>query len=204
VRSLSSRYPVPHAELIVPPYRLPGSSADWHQARVVHAEMLHFVRQLQAFYQLEVIECSWQAFEELIAKNEDGLDGLVKAHREYLGRLMTRILLVSTSRTGGTEVSSALSVVTLPPFKLPQLTPYDPQDSLLRKVQEVFQVILDFRTATVSLRRRAHTTANADRGLNPRSGNALPSHARRGGPHRLATRFATGASLAVSLLEAVV
>lgn len=82
----------------------PGSSADWHQARIVHAEMLHFVRQLQAFYQLEVIECSWQAFEELIAKNEDGLDGLVKAHREYLGRLMTRILLVSTSRSGGTEV----------------------------------------------------------------------------------------------------
>ena len=113
--------------------------------------MLHFIRQLQAFYQLEVIECSWQAFEELIAKNEDGLDGLVKAHREYLGRLMTRILLVSTSRTGGTEVrlcNESRAVII-------SLTVSHPKDALLRKVQEVFQVILDFRTATVSRSSRA-------------------------------------------------
>ena len=54
--------------------------------------MIHFVRQLQAYYQLEVIECSWQAFEETIAKNDDGLDGLISAHKAYLGRLVTRIL----------------------------------------------------------------------------------------------------------------
>lgn len=83
--------------------------------------MTHFVRQLQAFYQLEVIECSWAAFEELIAKNEDGLDGLMKAHREYLGRLMTRILLVSTSRTGGTEVSSS-SLSAIVPSRIDVLT----------------------------------------------------------------------------------
>jgi gamma-tubulin complex component 3 len=55
--------------------------------------MVHFIRQLQAFYQLEVIECSWEAFEELIVKNEDGLDGLMKAHKEYLRRLVARVLL---------------------------------------------------------------------------------------------------------------
>ena len=54
--------------------------------------MVHFIRQLQAFYQLEVIECSWQAFEELVTKNEDGLDGLLSAHKEYLERLVSRIL----------------------------------------------------------------------------------------------------------------
>jgi gamma-tubulin complex component 3 len=57
--------------------------------------MVHFIRQLQAFYQLEVIECSWQAFEELVNKNTNGLDGLMEAHKEYLGRLVSRILLVN-------------------------------------------------------------------------------------------------------------
>lgn len=66
--------------------------------------MVHFIRQLQAFYQLEVIECSWQAFEDLIAKNDDGLDGLMEAHKEYLQRLVSRILLVMPKYSKG-EVS---------------------------------------------------------------------------------------------------
>jgi gamma-tubulin complex component 3 len=34
---------------------------DWHQIRIVMAEMIHFIRQMQAYCQLEVIECSWKA-----------------------------------------------------------------------------------------------------------------------------------------------
>ncbi|CDZ98040.1 Gamma-tubulin complex, DGRIP91/SPC98 component [Phaffia rhodozyma] len=137
-----------------------GRSSDtreeWHHCRIIHAEMVHFIRQLQAFYQLEVIECSWQAFEELIQKNEDGLDGLMSAHKEYIGRLITRILLVTHSRSGNEEL-------------------------LLKQVQQAFQVILDFVVAIETLYRftledevRLDSARDAGRGVYTRTVIAAP------------------------------
>ena len=33
---------------------------EWHQIRITMSEMIHFVRQVQAFCHLEVIECQWK------------------------------------------------------------------------------------------------------------------------------------------------
>lgn len=76
---------------------------EWHQIRIVLSEMIHFMRQLQAFSQLEVIECSWKELMEFVAKKEGDLDGLIHAHRVYLDRMVKKILLMSPK--AGKEVS---------------------------------------------------------------------------------------------------
>jgi hypothetical protein len=67
--------------------------------------MVHFVRQMQAFCQLEVIECSWQSLIEFIQKREGDLDSLVQAHRTYLDRVVRKVLLLGSKRDK--EVSQA-------------------------------------------------------------------------------------------------
>jgi gamma-tubulin complex component 3 len=79
---------------------------EWHQIRLVLAEMIHFMRQLQAFCQLEVIECSWKELMEFITKKEGDLDGLILAHRNYLDRMVKKVLLMSPK--AGKEVCSYL------------------------------------------------------------------------------------------------
>lgn len=76
---------------------------EWHQIRIVLSEMVHFMRQLQAFSQLEVIECSWKELMEFVKKKEGDLDGLIQAHRNYLDRMVKKILLMSPK--AGKEVS---------------------------------------------------------------------------------------------------
>ncbi|WVQ93414.1 hypothetical protein IAU59_000485 [Kwoniella sp. CBS 9459] len=105
--------------------RIPGLSNDWHHCRIVQAEMVHFLRQLQAFYQLEVIECSWQALMEFVNKREGDLDALIAAHREYLSRVVRKVLLLSTKR--------------------------DKEEILLETVREALDFILQFRDATDDL-----------------------------------------------------
>jgi gamma-tubulin complex component 3 len=56
--------------------------------------MVHFMRQLQAFYQLEVIECSWQALIEFTDKRQGDLDSLIQAHRDYIDRVVKKVLLL--------------------------------------------------------------------------------------------------------------
>jgi len=68
---------------------------EWHRVRIVLAEMIHFVRELQAFCQLEVIECSWKELMDFIKKKEGDLDALIQAHRNYLERTVRKVLLVS-------------------------------------------------------------------------------------------------------------
>ncbi|OCF44974.1 gamma-tubulin complex component 3 [Kwoniella heveanensis CBS 569] len=105
--------------------RIPGLSNDWHHCRIVQAEMVHFLRQLQAFYQLEVIECSWQALMEFVNKREGDLDALISAHRGYLSRVVKKVLLLSTKR--------------------------DKEEILLDTVREALDYILQFRDATDDL-----------------------------------------------------
>ncbi|WVQ74593.1 hypothetical protein IAR50_004194 [Cryptococcus sp. DSM 104548] len=77
---------------------LPGLNNDWHHCRVVQSEMVHFLRQIQAFCQLEVIECSWAELMEYTEKREGDLDTLIAAHRKYLSRVVKKILLLSSKR----------------------------------------------------------------------------------------------------------
>lgn len=97
---------------------------DWHQIRIVMAEMIHFIRQMGAYCQLEVIECSWKILLEFIQKREGDLDALIEAHGAYLDRMVKKVLLLSPK--AGRE------------------------ENLLNQVRDVFAIILQFREATVS------------------------------------------------------
>jgi hypothetical protein len=59
------------------------------------AEMIHFIRQMQAYCQLEVIECSWKTLIDFLDKKEGDLDALIDAHRSYLDRMVKKVLLLS-------------------------------------------------------------------------------------------------------------
>ncbi|KAF8639856.1 hypothetical protein AX17_001111 [Amanita inopinata Kibby_2008] len=102
--------------------RVPELSFEWHRIRLSVAEMIHFVRQMQAYCHLEVIECSWKTLTEFLAKKEGGLDALIEAHRSYLGKLERKILLLSPK--AGKE------------------------ENILNNVREIFSIILKFREAT--------------------------------------------------------
>ena len=88
------------------------------------AEMIHFMRQLEAYCHLEVIECSWQDLMNFVLKKEGDLDALIETHRAYLDRMVKKVLLLSPK--AGRE------------------------ENLLNQVRDVFTLILHFREATVS------------------------------------------------------
>ncbi|TBU49363.1 gamma-tubulin complex DGRIP91/SPC98 component [Dichomitus squalens] len=105
--------------------QIPELEYDWHQVRLVMAEMIHFIRQLQAYCHLEVIECSWQQLHNFIQKKEGDLDALIENHRAYLDRMVKKVLLLSPK--AGKE------------------------ENLLNQVRDVFTLILQFREATDDL-----------------------------------------------------
>jgi gamma-tubulin complex component 3 len=67
---------------------------EWHRVRTTMSEMIHFVRQLQAYCNVEVIECSWKALMDFFDKKEGDLDAMIDAHRTYLDRMVKKILLI--------------------------------------------------------------------------------------------------------------
>lgn len=88
------------------------------------AEMIHFMRQMEAYCNLEVIECSWTELIAFVEKKEGDLDALIETHRAYLDRMVKKVLLLSPK--AGRE------------------------ENLLNQVRDVFTMILNFREATVS------------------------------------------------------
>ncbi|KAJ7228614.1 gamma-tubulin complex DGRIP91/SPC98 component [Mycena pura] len=102
--------------------RVPELEPQWHQIRIVMAEMIHFIRQMQAYCQLEVIECSWKVLLDFLNKKEGDMDAMIEAHRSYLDRMVKKVLLLSP-KSGK-------------------------QESVLNLVTEVFSTILMFREAT--------------------------------------------------------
>ncbi|OCH90974.1 gamma-tubulin complex DGRIP91/SPC98 component [Obba rivulosa] len=102
--------------------RIPELDYYWHSVRIVMAEMIHFIRQLEAYCHLEVIECSWKNLEEFLEKKEGDLDALIDTHRAYLDRMVKKVLLLSPK--AGRE------------------------ENLLNQVRDVFAIILQFREAT--------------------------------------------------------
>ncbi|KAJ8515053.1 hypothetical protein ONZ45_g7474 [Pleurotus djamor] len=101
--------------------RIPDLQPEWHQIRAVLAEMIHFVRQTQAYCQLEVIECSWKDLVDFLNKKDGDLDAMIDAHRSHLDRMSRQIFLLSP-KTGKEHV-------------------------FLNQVKEVFSDILQFRDA---------------------------------------------------------
>ena len=97
---------------------------DWHQIRLLMGEMIHFIRQLEAYCHLEVIECSWQDLMQFVQKKEGDLDALIENHRTYVDRMVKKVLLLSPK--AGRE------------------------ENLLNQVRDAFTLILHFREATVS------------------------------------------------------
>ncbi|KAG0144469.1 hypothetical protein CROQUDRAFT_47284 [Cronartium quercuum f. sp. fusiforme G11] len=73
---------------------------DYHKSRIVVSEMVHFIRQLCSFVQLEVIECGWQSFESTVMVDGGDLDSLVEAHRVYLDRLVSKGMLLNPKKVG--------------------------------------------------------------------------------------------------------
>lgn len=69
--------------------------SEWHRIRIAMSEMVHFVRQMQAYCHLEVIECSWKILFDFLVKKEGDLDALIAAHRTYLDRIVKKVLLLS-------------------------------------------------------------------------------------------------------------
>ncbi|KAJ7749089.1 gamma-tubulin complex DGRIP91/SPC98 component [Mycena maculata] len=102
--------------------RVPELEPQWHQIRIVMAEMNHFMRQMQAYCQLEVIECSWKILLDFLNKKEGDLDAMIEAHRSYLDRMVKKVLLL-TPKSGK-------------------------QENILNQVKDVFSTILMFREAT--------------------------------------------------------
>lgn len=76
-----------------------------HRVVGLLAEMTHFMRQLQGYNQLEVIEYSWQDLQSFFEKRSGDLDVLIAAHRGYLTSLHGKIFLRggSGSKRGGMD-----------------------------------------------------------------------------------------------------
>ena len=70
------------------------------------AEMIHIVRQLQMYTQIEVIAVRWQNLLAFVHKKEGDLDSLIAAHRNYLDELVNKTLMISGKH--GKEVSSSI------------------------------------------------------------------------------------------------
>src|ERR1700737_4393186 len=104
------------------------------------AEMIHFIRQVQAYCQLEVIECSWKILTDFLNKKEGDLDALIDAHGSYLDRMVKKVLLLSPKV--GREVGFTLKYMTLALL-------IGTQENLLIQVKELFSTILQFGDATV-------------------------------------------------------
>jgi len=63
------------------------------QAMLKLSEMVHFIRQMQGFAQLEVIEYSWNDLLNFFSRRQGDLDELIESHRAYLNALIGKVLL---------------------------------------------------------------------------------------------------------------
>lgn len=125
--------------------RVPELEHRWHSVRLTLAEMIHFIRQMQAYCHLEVIEGSWKILIDFLHKKEGDLDGMIDAHRAYLGRMTRKILLLGAK--AGKE------------------------ENLLNEIREVFSTILLFREASDNFYNYCLSeSARRDRKLDPERG----------------------------------
>lgn len=74
-----------------------------HRVVGLLAEMTHFMRQLQGYNQLEVIEYSWQDLQNFFEKRSGDLDVLIAAHKGYLSSLHGKFFLRGGGKRGGVD-----------------------------------------------------------------------------------------------------
>lgn len=144
------------------------------QTMLMLSEMIHFIRQMQGFAQLEVIEYSWNDLLTFFSRRQGDLDELIESHRAYLNALIGKVLL-----RGGKRGS---------------------QDYLAGELRAQFDAILAFTVASDDLAHlstrelarfdmeRGHVSAPTERGARSRTVSTSA-----------ATAAATAAAAAVSL-----
>lgn len=63
-----------------------------HDFQTLLGEMVHFVQQMQYYIAFEVMECCWDELQKNVAEARD-LDEVIKAHEEFLDRVLNQALL---------------------------------------------------------------------------------------------------------------
>ncbi|KAJ3043517.1 Gamma-tubulin complex component 3 [Rhizophlyctis rosea] len=90
---------------------LPEISHDLQHCHILHAEMSHFILQLQYYILFEVIECSWEELMDVLEKRGEGwgmdLDAVIGAHNRYLNCVSQKGLLGGVGG-GGHNIPSKL------------------------------------------------------------------------------------------------
>ncbi|PWZ00995.1 hypothetical protein BCV70DRAFT_205609 [Testicularia cyperi] len=137
-------------------------------------EMIQFIRQLQGFAQLEVIEYSWDDLLGFFSRRQGDLDELIQSHRGYLNALIGKVLL-----RGGKPGS---------------------QDELAGKLRAQFDTILAFTFAVDDLTHHA-TRELARRDLE--RGTVAPA-SERGARSRTTSTSASSAAATPNLVAASV
>ncbi|GJJ07538.1 hypothetical protein Clacol_001740 [Clathrus columnatus] len=95
--------------------------SNWHRIRLTIGEMIHIIRQMQMYIQIEVIEVRWKHILSFINKGQGDLDSLIAAHNLYLEELVSKALMINTK-----------------PGK---------EDVVLDRVRKMFGIILQFLEA---------------------------------------------------------
>lgn len=72
---------------------LPELRRESQRTMLMLSEMIHFIRQMQGFAQLEVIEYSWNDLLTFFSRRQGDLDELIESHRAYLNALIGKVLL---------------------------------------------------------------------------------------------------------------
>jgi gamma-tubulin complex component 3 len=108
--------------------------------------MIHFVKALQAFAHLEVVDCSFTALEAFALKKEGDLDELIAAHEGYVDRLASKILMRGTA--GGRTVSRLHE---LRMCECTRLTVCKQDDSILKNTNKALETMLGFKDSLDAL-----------------------------------------------------
>lgn len=79
-----------------------------HEALGNLNEQIHFIKQMQGFINLEVIEYSWNDLCQFFITNREkrtqiDLDELIQSHKAYLNALLSKVLLRSSSKKGNSD-----------------------------------------------------------------------------------------------------
>ncbi|XP_053214852.1 gamma-tubulin complex component 3-like [Panonychus citri] len=77
---------------------IPKLRPVFHISQILHAEMMHFIQQMQYYIEFEVMECSW---DELIRKMEKAsdIDQLIEAQEKFLSTVISRSMLDAESQS---------------------------------------------------------------------------------------------------------
>uniref|UniRef100_V5EHM4 Uncharacterized protein n=1 Tax=Kalmanozyma brasiliensis (strain GHG001) TaxID=1365824 RepID=V5EHM4_KALBG len=75
------------------PVELTDLRRESQRTMLMLSEMIHFIRQMQGFAQLEVIEYSWNDLLTFFSRRQGDLDELIESHRAYLNALIGKVLL---------------------------------------------------------------------------------------------------------------